>query len=99
MCHGVVCDRSTQLKREELFLCPLTELSAITKAILIVKAMLPFSMHKRNRVRLERWITIDVWDDTDLSVGTFLDETAHRSSIGRRWMCSGCVTVVWWHGN
>ncbi len=45
--------------------------------------MLAFDVHKRNRIRLERWVTINVRDDTDLSVGTFLDETTHRSSIGR----------------
>ena len=45
--------------------------------------MLAFDVHKRNRIWLECWITVDVWDDTDLSVGAFLDETAHCSSIGR----------------
>ena len=45
--------------------------------------MLPFDVHKWDRVRLERWIAINVWDDTDLSVGAFLDQTTHRSSILR----------------
>ncbi len=43
--------------------------------------MLPFDVHKRARIRLECWITIDVRDDTDLSVGAFLDETTHRSGV------------------
>ncbi len=45
--------------------------------------MLAFDVHKRNRIRLERWIAIDMREDADLSVGAFLDETTHRSSIGR----------------
>jgi len=71
------------MKREELFHRSLAQLSTVTKAILIVKAMLAFDVHKRNRVWLESRITVNVWDDTDLSVGAFLDETTDRSSIGR----------------
>ncbi len=71
------------MKREKLFHRSLAQLSTVTEAILIVKAMLAFDVHKRYWIRLECWITIDVWDDTDLCVGAFLDQTTHRSSIGR----------------
>ena len=55
--------------------------------------MLAFDVHKRSRIRLERWTTIDMWEDTYLGVGAFLDETAHRSSIFRQW----CVSL-WFDG-
>ncbi len=45
--------------------------------------MLALDVHKWNRVWLECWITIDLWDDADLSVGAFLEHAAQRSSILR----------------
>ena len=71
------------MKREELFHGSQAQLSAVTETFFIVKTMLAFEVHKRARIGLECWIAINVWNDTYLSVGAFLDQTTHRSSIFR----------------
>lgn len=45
--------------------------------------MLAFDVHERNRIWLECWVSIDVWDDTDLCVGASLEHAAEAHGAVR----------------
>jgi hypothetical protein len=81
MCCGIDCNASTQLEQKQLFACAFAELGRITLPILIVKAMLPFDVDEWVWFKFECWIAINVWDDTDFSVGAFLEQFTHWSCM------------------
>ena len=68
MCVCIDSSGRTQLKLESLSLLAFAELRAIAQALLIVKAMLPLDVYEFDWIGFECRITIDVWEDDDLSV-------------------------------
>jgi hypothetical protein len=84
------------VEREKLFDSALALLSAITKSVFIVKAMLAFDVNKRKRIRLQERITVDMWNNANLGVGASLQDATQRCAIFR-WVAPDAmisITVV-----